>query len=279
VKTYDVLMLGAGVQSTTLLLLAIDGKLPKPDIAIFADTKWEGRHTYEHLVWLEGCAAAAGIRVDRCSKGNIKEDALNSRVRAKLESGYRWVSLPYYVTHGDGEEGIIRRQCTKEYKIDEIDRHIRRELLGLKPRQRFPKDVHIRKWFGISADEAMRMKPARNRWDEHVYPLIEMLDPPWKRGNCVAYLEKRNPDRRVPRSSCTGCPFKNTADWRELIEYAPEEFEEACQFDEAIRNTIDDGEAFIHPRRKPLREIDFSTLEDHGQQSLFGNDCSGHCGV
>jgi hypothetical protein len=42
-----VLSLGAGVQSTTLALLAAHGEVgPMPDCAIFADTRWEpGRST------------------------------------------------------------------------------------------------------------------------------------------------------------------------------------------------------------------------------------------
>ena len=40
------LSLGAGVQSTTLLLLAAEGRLPTPDAAIFADTGWEPAAVY-----------------------------------------------------------------------------------------------------------------------------------------------------------------------------------------------------------------------------------------
>jgi hypothetical protein len=40
------LSLGAGVQSTTLALLAIEPVVPKPDAAIFADTGWEPRKAH-----------------------------------------------------------------------------------------------------------------------------------------------------------------------------------------------------------------------------------------
>ena len=47
-----VLSLGAGVQSTTLALMAAHGDIaPMPDCAIFADTGWEPRAVYEHLAW------------------------------------------------------------------------------------------------------------------------------------------------------------------------------------------------------------------------------------
>lgn len=48
-----VLSLGAGVQSTTLALMAAHGEIgPMPDCAIFADTGWEPKAVYDHLAWL-----------------------------------------------------------------------------------------------------------------------------------------------------------------------------------------------------------------------------------
>jgi hypothetical protein len=45
-----VVSLGAGVQSTTMALMAAHGELtPMPDAAIFADTGWEPKAVYEHL--------------------------------------------------------------------------------------------------------------------------------------------------------------------------------------------------------------------------------------
>src|SRR5437879_6582154 len=51
-----ILSLGAGVQSTTLALMALRGHLPvadtRPMAAVFADTGFEPRRVYEHLHWL-----------------------------------------------------------------------------------------------------------------------------------------------------------------------------------------------------------------------------------
>ena len=38
-KALVVISLGAGVQSSTMALMAASGELPKPDCAIFADTR------------------------------------------------------------------------------------------------------------------------------------------------------------------------------------------------------------------------------------------------
>ncbi len=52
--TIRALSLGAGVQSTTLALLAVEGVLPMPDVAIFADTGWEPAASAASPVSVEG---------------------------------------------------------------------------------------------------------------------------------------------------------------------------------------------------------------------------------
>ena len=45
-----IISLGAGVQSTTMALMAAHGEItPMPDCAIFADTGWEPKAVYDHL--------------------------------------------------------------------------------------------------------------------------------------------------------------------------------------------------------------------------------------
>jgi hypothetical protein len=58
--TIRTLSLGAGVQSTTLLLMSLEGMLPKLDCAIFADTGWEPQRVYEHLDLISAQAAGGG---------------------------------------------------------------------------------------------------------------------------------------------------------------------------------------------------------------------------
>ncbi len=48
-----ILNLGAGVQSTTVFLMAHEGELPMIDYAIFADTQEEPKAVYQHLEWLK----------------------------------------------------------------------------------------------------------------------------------------------------------------------------------------------------------------------------------
>ena len=67
----EVLNLGAGVQSSTVLLMSIKGELPKLDHAIFADTGWEPAAVYRQMEWLRKEALDAGIDVHRVTLGDI----------------------------------------------------------------------------------------------------------------------------------------------------------------------------------------------------------------
>ena len=72
------LSLGAGVQSSATLLLAVRGRIPTFDAAIFADTGWEPANVYRQLARLTRIAGQAGIPVVRVSNGHIRKDALDS---------------------------------------------------------------------------------------------------------------------------------------------------------------------------------------------------------
>lgn len=141
------LSLGAGVQSTTLLLMSLHGELEPLDGVIFADTGWEPRAVYAHLETLEARCRLANLPFHRVSAGHIKEDA--------LAPDRRFASMPFHVLNVRGSAGMIRRQCTREYKIAPINRKVR-ELLGGNTRGK-----QVEQWLGISLDEAGRMRTSR----------------------------------------------------------------------------------------------------------------------
>lgn len=270
-----ILSLGAGVQSTTLLLMSCKGELPKLDCAIFADTGWEPKAVYEHFEWLKPYAESHGIPVHVISHGNIKEDALVSRGRGTIEEGTRWASMPLRTVAEDGTQGMIRRQCTAEYKIAPIEKFIRRELMGLKPRQRAPKKVIIEQWMGISTDEKQRARMSQKPWIDFRYPLITDLS--MSRWHCIQWLKEKFPEREVPRSACIGCPYRSNEEWRHLKETAPDDWEDACQFDEQIRNCGGmRGKVYLHRDCVPLRKADIRNAEDCGQLG-FSEECMGMC--
>lgn len=264
--TLNVISLGAGVQSSVMALMAARGELtPMPDCAIFADTQWEPQGVYDHLDWLE---TQLPFPVHRTTAGDIRADTL----RELDQSNKRAASIPAFTSNG----GMAMRQCTRQYKVDPIHKKLR-ELIGLKPRQRAPKEIVVRQWIGISTDEAVRMKPARDAWVQNTWPLI---DAEMSRRDCLAWFERNYPGRVLAKSACIGCPFHNDALWREMKINDPESFADAVEFDRAFRSGGKfKEERYLHRSCKPLDEVDFRNLEDMGQLNFFNEECEGMCGV
>lgn len=284
-----VLSFGAGVQSTTLLLLSCEGLLPRLDHVIFADTQWEPAAVYRHLDWCREHAARHGITIDVRSAGNLRSDLIEFwGPRRASADGKRYASIPAFVRNPDGSRGIVRRQCTSVYKIDVIERY-QRDVLGLRPRQRWPLDHVLTSWIGISTDEAQRMKrsvrPAVKMW----HPLIEaesiakrqtgrLFADGWSRQDCLAWLESRGYPR-PPKSACIGCPFHNNAEWSAL---SPAELADAVEVDRSIRASNADrrgtvGQVYLHSSLVPLSEVRFTSAPDNDVG--MGDECGGVCGV
>lgn len=266
---------GLGIQSMALSLMSFDGLLPKLDHIIFADTGWENPVTHEACEYMRRKADENGVQFHVVRSGNIYSDSLSF---INGEDNGRWASMPMFIQDVKGKISMLRRQCTNEYKIKPIELFIKRELLGLKKYERAPKEPVIEKWFGISMDEAIRMRTPSNKWEEYRYPLIYDLG--MSRGDCAQYVNDKHPDAPLARSSCIGCPYHDDREWQWIKDNFPGLFEEACEYDEAIRvreGMV--GKSYLHRSCRPLREIDFRTLEERGQINMFGNDCSGMCGV
>ena len=272
-----ILSLGAGVQSTTVILLSEKGLLPKIDHAIFADTGWEPPDVYEHLAWLRD--EVKTIPIHEVKNGSIWDGTL-AQIANDKDDGKRWGSMPLHTLGADNRDGMVRRQCTKEYKITPVERFIKSEILGLKSRQKI-KDVMVDQWFGISADEPQRMRTAPDKWRRFCYPLVglpdDFLGKPWRRWDCTNWLAENYPDHPVPRSACIGCPFHSNDEWRRIKSRFPEKWQEAVSLDKKIRNIEGmQNKAFLHRDRVPLDEVD---LSESTQIDLFGNECEGMCGV
>jgi hypothetical protein len=299
-----ILSLGAGVQSTTLALMAAAGDItPMPDCAIFADTQSEPAAVYEHLAWLmSGNVLPFPVHV--VSKGSLRGEIIDAC--AGLNGA--WGRPPFFVKNGNNakpqllwemlplaggietdrgprrkrESGMTRRQCTQDYKLDPI-RAKTRELAGLKPRARGPKTPIVEQWVGISWDEKLRAKPASEAWIETRWPLLERQ---LSRADCIAWLEKKGYPT-PPKSACTFCPFHSNGEWRRLRDHDPASWGDAVAVDRALRDGAKHfslkGTLYLHRDLMPLDEVDLSTAEDHGQGALFpnafGNECQGVCGL
>ena len=257
-----IISLGAGVQSTTLALLAHHKKIEPPDYAVFADTGWEPEAVYKHLDWLENHLSFPVVRV---SAGDLKEHLL---------SNPEFSNIPLFTSNG----GMGKRQCTYDFKI--------------RPLQRFCKP-HASKGnpvitqIGISTDEWTRMKPSRVKYMENTWPLIDLE---MSRNDCMDWLKDKG-YVVPPKSSCLGCPFHSDAEWRRIKTEYPKEFEETC----GVEDQLNDGSAseywgdnnlkqYLHRSLKPLKDVDFRTMEERGQLNFlemdeFDNECEGMCGL
>lgn len=269
-----ILSLGAGVQSSTLALMAAHGEItPMPHSAIFADTQAEPLVIYEWLAWLETQLPFPVLRV---TKGDMTAESL--RTRTKKDGSGTWTKnlIPAFVKNQDGSQGLMGRACTSDYKVEVIHKEVRK-LAKIRHGQ---KTVGAVQWIGISIDEAHRMKPSRKPWSENRWPLIELG---MKRHDCLRWMrEKGYPE--PPRSACVYCPFHSDAEWRRMQRHEPHEFQRAVEFEAELQRTkaaYDNlrGIPFLHSSLLPLGEVDFSTDIERGQGDLFGNDCTGLCGV
>lgn len=254
-----VISLGAGVQSSTILLMAMRGEFgDAPDCAIFADTQWESKATYAHLEFLEREATKHNFPIFRVTAGDIRQS--------------EWNKMPLFVRNLQGEKAMLNRQCTQAYKLAPINRKIR-ELVGLEKGAR-SNGIICELWLGISLDEASRMRDSREKWKSHRYPLIEKL---LRRNDCLEWLAA-NGYPKPPKSACLGCPFHSAHQWRELKQQ-PDEWQSIVEYDEQVRHGVKGGtcEAFLHHSLKPISEVDLNTAEERGQLNLFLNECEGLC--
>ena len=265
-RTLVVLSLGAGVQSSTMAIMSAKGVLPKVDCAIFADTGYEPKAVYIYLKFL---TEILPYPVHIVQKGNIKEDMLAARGTTNF------VVAPFFTQETiTGKKGMIRRQCTNDYKIQPIKKKIR-ELCSVGFNKRFPKDKYVEQWIGISKDEISRMKPARDPYILNRHPLIEAN---MSRQDCINYLKKEN----IPlpeKSACIICPFHSDKYWDFMKKERPSEFADAVELDKEIRTISKNKNIknYTHRSCKPLNEVEF--VKEDNQLNMFNNECEGMCGV
>jgi hypothetical protein len=264
-----VLSLGAGVQSTTIALMAAHGEItPMPDCAVFADTQSEPQAVYEHLRWLTS-PNVLPFPVHIVTRGSLREQIVSG-----VSAEGRIDSRPPFFTSPDG---MLRRQCTHDFKLVPIWRKVR-ELAGVAPRSPGPRQPVVEQWIGISTDEAQRMKPAHFRWITNRWPLVEAG---LSRRDCLAWLERHGYPKPA-KSACTFCPYHSDAMWADMRANDPDSWADAVGIDELIRDgnwqQKRGGKWFLHSSRQPLAEAPLTALE-RGQPDLFGNECEGVCGV
>jgi len=256
-----IISLGLGIQSTAMYLMSSLNHIDRADYAIFADPGAELPDTYRLWDYLKDWAKYNnGIPLIK-KKKSLYDDIL----KGQNSSGNRWASIPAFTE----SQGMVRRQCTAEYKINVVVQEVRK-LHGLKKYQRMkPTTMYL----GISLDEIQRMKQSQLYNITYEYPLI---DRKITRGDCIKFLEERS-FHNIKKSSCTFCPFHNNKQWKEIKQNYPEEWEKVVMVDKAIRDKSKKGmrdKLYLHRSLKP---IDEAYLQED-QEELFMCE-EGYCGI
>jgi len=271
---YNVLSLGAGVQSSTLAMMYAKKELePMPDFAVFADTQGEPKAVYKWLDWLE---QQLPYPVYKVSKGNLAEDSL--RLRTSKVTGLKYIraTVPFHLFNEGKSKGFLARGCTGDYKIQPIKVFVRRKC-KIKNKET---DVRVNMIIGISTDEIARIKISKVLWIKHSYPLIENNI---SRDDCLDWFSKNNLDI-PPRSACIFCPYHGKVFWTNLKKNSPEEFEQAIQYEKDVKEVYKKTDMWKDPKydfsiHSKNNLENFANEKEEDQLDLFDAECEGMCGV
>ena len=273
---YQQLNLGGGVQSGCLWLMNLAGLIkPRAEFAIFADTGYERKGTYEYMDYLDEQSDKAGFpRPLRVFVSNIRSDMIGER---------KHVNMPVYTETGRKGGGMLNRQCTGFYKIGLIKRETRK-IFGMRPRFA---------WIGFSLDEISRRND--DNFPKYIRPRYPLLEMRWSRTDCINWLKENG--HPVPiKSSCIACPYRSDQDWLDMKENSPDEFRDAVDFDEKIRqrasqpnpkqkrqlSLFEEGkevpapsyDIFVHDSIQPLQIVRFNKK---GKGNREQEECKGGC--
>jgi hypothetical protein len=229
--TTRILSYGGGLDSWTMLLLVVNGELPKPDLVIFADVSngspeedptepGEWPSTYRHI---------REVVMPLCERHGIEFKWLTtaeSPIRPTKANPEGHMALYRYFRSERQFPGRLSKLCTIASKVERIGNYVD---------QRFPKK-EIEVWIGFGADEQNRLK--NNRYAQkgrrtERYPLMA-------RGMCRCREEAycRKAPYPVPRkSACVFCPMSSRFDWMTLAKELPEQFAAAQLLEDEFKGT------------------------------------------
>lgn len=274
----SVVLLGLGVQSTAMYFMSSKGELPRADYAIFCDLGAEGTATYNYLEYLlKWQAANNGIPVIVNKERNLYADLTTTKTAS------RFTSIPSFVKNEDGSVGMLKRQCTGEYKIKAADNIIRDVIYNIGKGKRRPK---TKVWLGITLDEMERLSIPQESWKINVYPFIDyqinykgMISKlSWSKTMYRADLKEWYQRSGFPvpeKSACVFCPYQSDRMWGWRKQHYPDDFAASVQVDRSIRDSRIRGihnMAYLHRSCTPLEEVEFNR-----QQELDWGECSGVC--
>lgn len=236
-----VLNYGGGRQTVAICVLIDRGVLPKPDRIVMADTGRENPMTWDYLkTHVAPMLQPHGLEV---------EIAPRSLATVDMYAKNGTLLLPVFIRNGK-----LSAFCSGEWKREVVARYLR--LSGVTSGER---------WIGFSLDERQRAaRILRSNREPNWSFRLPLFDLMLTADDCKTLITRHG--LPLPhRSSCWMCPHKSNAEWRVIRDQHPDQWEQACQIDEEIRQEdIDQGNTgvYLHHSRTPLREADLDTIEE-----------------
>ncbi len=140
-----VLSLGWGIQSFTIAAMMALKEIEPADVIIHADTTHESKLTYEFREKWEPFLIKSGL--------NVVTVINNTASKTDIINKYGGIIIPAYSVFQD-RVGMIKRQCTDNWKRNPIKRYI----------QSIRNKQQVRMMIGISIDEWTRAKDAKEQY-------------------------------------------------------------------------------------------------------------------
>jgi len=189
-----VISYGGGVQSTALVIMAVKHEWPVDEIVHVDLLDAESPATREYVARFREWLRDEYDRDITVIERDLYGDMLNNP---------SFTPVPWL---GKREKFMLRRQCTRQYKVWPVTRYLN---------QKYPQGL-IKLMLGISADEWIRMRRSSHRRIEHVYPLVEHM---MTRERCREIIQSAG--LAVPwKSSCWFCPYRSLeSQWRLVQRY------------------------------------------------------------
>ncbi len=245
-------------------------------VILNADPGMENELTYEYNSMIFDMARSKGIHIETVAGPNLREDilALKKNGRTRLDNPPYWTKKP------TGREGKLKQNCTRYYKIEPMDRAIRRildERYGIKPNNSKLGHNVVEKWIGFTHDEFSRVKEPKQRYVYFRYPLYDLR---MDQIDVLKYFHDR--DIPIPpRSVCNACFANGLNTLKDMHDNRPDDWKQAVAVDNAVRNWTQIGVNFpVYVSKtlislEELAERDFQ-LDD--QEDQDGHSCdSGFC--
>lgn len=275
---YNIVSYGIGTQSTGLILMALNGEydLPRPDFAIFSDTGAEPEFIYDYFDYFDYfqkyCKKHYGFDIYLTrKKGRTLLEKLTNPQKQSRNGFYTTSVPPFFTLNADGTKGMLRRQCTSDYKTNPTNSFIIKTI---------EKKVKYNLWLGMSFEERSRMRISNNKRRVNKYPLVNNFI---IRKMTIDYVKEKG--LKTPqRSSCFFCPFHSSRYWKWLKKEHIKEFIRACELEEKIQsmqntNSILKLIPFLHRSCKLLADIDFDADTQLYMFPELIDECEGYCGI